>query len=369
MSVIATLRAQALRIPFRMPFKHASAERHETASVLVEAVTDSSVGYGESCPRPYVTDETVASALAFCEAHRATIQRDIVDLDTLRTWVVAHEGAIDRHPAAWCAIELAIVDALSRRAGQSAEAWLGLPALGGVFRYSAVIGDMAPAAFEAMAARYAKAGFADFKLKLSGDEARNREKVEMLTALPINALRIRADANNVWPDAPAALRSLSELAPAFWALEEPVSAGDYAALAHVATTCARPVVLDESVVRRDQLARLPGAPSQWIVNVRVSKMGGVLRSLDVVREARARGFGVIVGAQVGETSILTRAAWPVAQAAGPSLLAQEGAFGTELLEHDIVEAPLMFGAGGMLASASAPISGCGFGFAPVTVWR
>ena len=50
-----------------------------------------------------------------------------------------------------------------------------------------------------------------------------------------------------------------------------------------------------------------------------------------------------MGAHVGETSILTRAALTVAAHAGDALLAQEGAFGTTLLRRDLVSPVLMFG--------------------------
>ena len=84
-------------------------------------------------------------------------------------------------------------------------------------------------------------------------------------------------------------------------------------------------------------------------------MGGLLRSLDFLGQARRQGVRVIVGAHVGETSLLTRAALTVASAAGKALVAQEGAFGTHLLEHDVVEPPLMFGAGGILDAGAAAI--------------
>jgi hypothetical protein len=91
-------------------------------------------------------------------------------------------------------------------------------------------------------------------------------------------------------------------------------------------------------------------------------MGGLLRSLDVIREAHTCNIGVIVGAQVGETSLLTRAALPVAQAAGDRLVAQEGAFGTFLLERDVCDPPLMFGAKGQLDISSYPsLTSPGFG--------
>jgi len=47
---------------------------------------------------------------------------------------------------------------------------------------------------------------------------------------------------------------------------------------------------------------------------------------------------VIVGAHVGETSLLTRAALTVANSARDLLVAQEGAFGTHLLARDVVRA-------------------------------
>jgi hypothetical protein len=51
----------------------------------------------------------------------------------------------------------------------------------------------------------------------------------------------------------------------------------------------------------------------------------------------------------------------VASAAGSDLLAHEGAFGTHLLQYDICEPPLMFGAGGVLAPSDALLAGPGFG--------
>ena len=81
-------------------------------------------------------------------------------------------------------------------------------------------------------------------------------------------------------------------------------------------------------------------------------MGGILLSLDIAEEANRLNVPIIVGAQVGETSILTRSAITVANTYGNILLAQEGAFGIHLLQKDIVRTPLMFGKGGMLSTSS-----------------
>ena len=125
-----------------------------------------------------------------------------------------------------------------------------------------------------------------------------------------------------------------------------------------------PIILDESVTRIADLDALPDPAAQWIVNVRVSKMGGLLRSLDVVAAARRRGIRIIVGAQVGETSLLTRAALTIATAAGNLLVGQEGAFGTHLLAADVCDPPLMFGRGGILTWTSQDAARLpGFGIA------
>ena len=84
------------------------------------------------------------------------------------------------NPAAWCAVELALLDALGRTAGVPLEPLVGLTPLDGVFRYSAVLGDMAPEAFGQLAARYHAMGLRDFKVKLSGDLARDRAKLAAL---------------------------------------------------------------------------------------------------------------------------------------------------------------------------------------------
>lgn len=350
MTPIARLDVRPLAIPFRVTFRHAAAERAQTAAVWVEARDHAgNVGCGEGCPREYVTGESVDGALAFIARHADAVRQEAVDAGALATYAERHRAAIDANPAAWCALELAALDLFGRQSGRSVEALLRLPELAGVFRYTAVLGDSDPQIFTAQASRYRQLGFTDFKVKLSRDAARDRKRLEELAAL--GAARVRADANNLWRSVDEALAHLRPLAPLLFAVEEPLKAGDLAGMASVADELGVPVILDESCARAGQIAALPGPSARWIVNVRVSKMGGVGRALAAVAAARAAGIGVIVGAQVGETSVLTRAALPVAAAAGDRLEAQEGAFGTLLLARDVCDPPLMFGAGGLLDPA------------------
>ena len=172
---------------------------------------------------------------------------------------------------------------------------------------------------------------------------------------PENSIRVRADANNLWDNAQDAIAALQRLGYPFFAIEEPIGKNRHAELPHIARALKCAIVLDESFLRREQISLLAEPESQWLINVRVSKMGGLIRSLQVIRAAEARRVGVIVGAQVGETSLLTRAALTVARAAGDNLVAQEGAFGTFLLDHDVCDPPLMFGDSGVLAVSAHPM--------------
>ena len=368
MSLIRSLDARSLTIPFKAAFSHASASRDATQTLWVEAHdAEGRTGHGEGCPRDYVTGETIESALAFVSQHDAALRAGIRDLPSLKAWVDAHRSEIDAAPAAWAAIELALLDLMAKRENRSVEALLGLPEIEGPFRYTAVIGDGPAARFEAELARYRQAGFEDFKIKLSGDAARDAGKVAALQNAGIAPAKVRADANNLWSRADEAIAALQSLGFAFGAVEEPIKAGDIDGLAAIAHALGCGIILDESLLRSAQLDAFAHHPARWIVNLRVSKMGGLLRSLELIDRVRTLSFGIVIGAHVGETSLLSRAALTLASAARDLVLAQEGAFGTHLLARDVVEPPIMFGVGGVLKAALLPRLSGGFGLGDIDI--
>ena len=200
-----------------------------------------------------------------------------------------HRESIDANPAAFCALELALLDALAGEQGVSVERLLGFPDLSGTFRYTAVIGDSGRWVFALLLQRYLFRGMRDFKLKLSGDLDRDRRKLARLRRRG-STVRVRVDANNLWSEAEKCIEHLSRLNYRFTAIEEPLTANDLDGFARIAAALDTPVVLDESGLRREQLARLPGPADRWILNCRVSKKGGLLRSLATVDAAWALGI-------------------------------------------------------------------------------
>jgi L-alanine-DL-glutamate epimerase-like enolase superfamily enzyme len=357
-----SIQALPLAIPFKTAFKHASAERAATQSILVAVrSSDQTLGIGEGCPRDYVTGETIDSALAFVAAHQQDFLARAWDIAALIDWADRHRPEIDANPSAWSAVELALLDLLGKIHHKPVEALLGLPALAGKYRYTAVLGDASKDKFEAQLAHYLQARFDRFKIKLSGDFKRDQEKIAALERMNIAPPTVRADANNLWRDADTAIAYLRLLNYPFFALEEPLPVGDYDGMLRIAAKTGVRIILDESLLRKEQLANLDSDSDCWIVNLRISKMGGLLRSLKLVHEIRERGMHVNIGAHVGETSILTRSGLTVASTARDILAGHEGAFGTHLLEYDITDMPLMFGAGGVLDANDLSTATAGLG--------
>ena len=362
---IAELEVFRYPVPFKTAFRHASATRRRAENLIVAARSDCGrTGYGEGCPRSYVTGETVEGGARFVREHRSEICDSVTDIGSLRDWIETNRKAIDRNPAAFCAVEIAILDLIGQITQSPVEDVLGVPRLGGDFVYAAVLGDAPWPVYCWQLLRYRKRGFGDFKVKLSGELERDRAKLRLLRKVidgrrGAGPARVRLDANNLWTAAADCISHMAALPGQIFAIEEPLQPGDLAGLAQVAGEAGTRIILDESILRVDQLRALDG--DRWVANVRVSKMGGLNRSLAFASEAAQRGLGIIVGAQVGETSILTRAGLTVMGAAKEHLLSSEGAFGTHLLRRDLTTSSLMFGRGGVLRARDADVGAPGLG--------
>ena len=139
-----------LQIQLCMPIKHHLAERTYSENLVVKVVTDSGVaGYGEGIARKYVTGETTESSLVFLQdqlipqINGFQVQNPADLLKTL-SQLISEDKRVQA-PAACCALELAILDAVGKTWGQSLAHLLGVadqPLI-----YSAVIPMMAHPSF------------------------------------------------------------------------------------------------------------------------------------------------------------------------------------------------------------------------------
>jgi L-alanine-DL-glutamate epimerase-like enolase superfamily enzyme len=220
--------------------------------------------------------------------------------------------------AARNAVDCALWDCEAKRAGRRVWDLAGLPVPGPEITAYTLSLDT-PDAMRAEAARQASRPLLKIKLGGDGDMAR-LEAVR--DGAP--AARIIVDANEGWTP-----ESYTALAPALLRLgvemvEQPLPAGDDAALAGMARPL--PVCADESCHDRASLAGLAGKYD--VVNIKLDKTGGLTEALALRTEAEALGFGIMVGCMVG-SSLAMAPAVVVAQGAafvdldGPLLLAAD----------------------------------------------
>jgi len=351
---IESVTVYQLRIPFHQAFRHALQRREESDAVIVK-VTDSDgrSGLGESLPRSYVTGETIESMIARIREHlapRIFSQSFAPGWETFEYLQAAMPewakiDAKEDSPFAWngafCAIELALLD-WSLRADYCALADLLPPARYEVV-YSGVISADAPNDAAALAKRMARFGVRQIKVKVgTPDDAARLEAVRKAVG---DEVELRADANGAW-QADEAIEQLQRLARfKLLAIEQPVGAADLGGMKRVRDESGIAVMADESLVTLDQARRLIEFGACDYFNVRLSKNGGIAGSLAIAKLAQQAGIKMQVGAQVGETGILSAAGRTFA-AHLPALAFAEGSFGTWLLAEDVTFENVAFGLGG-----------------------
>jgi L-alanine-DL-glutamate epimerase-like enolase superfamily enzyme/pimeloyl-ACP methyl ester carboxylesterase len=341
-------------LALKTTIRHAAATRNEGESIWVQAKRQENTGYGEGCPRAYVAGDKLESSVLWVKENFSTSQVNFATLDDLKQWAYCHEKVIDHYPSAWCAVEMAVLDLLARERGCTVEKLLGLDDRTRCGHYTAVLGDDKAWKYTTLVDQYLIRGLRDFKIKLSGNLERDVEKLDLLEALSaqhhVPPPRIRLDANNLWKDrCDEAIAFTQALGTGrVFAMEEPVRARQVEDISKFSTATGLPVILDESLCTLDDLGMFKDVPGCFIANIKISRLGGLIRALRMIDEIKKLGWPIIVGCHVGETSLLTRAALVASAAAGESLVAHEGAFGDYLVEREPAEPMLKFGRDGLL---------------------
>ncbi len=294
--------------PIRGAFAISRGAKTEAHVVVAEIAEGDAVGRGECVPYARY-GESVPDVVARLERLGGAVA-DGLDRGRLHEALPAG--------AARNALDCALWDLEAKRAGVPAWRLAGLPEPAAVTTAFTISLD-SPGAM-ADSAR-ANATRPLLKVKLGVDGA-----VERLGAVreAAPAARLIVDANEAWS---AVL--LAEVSPALaWLgvemIEQPLPAGDDAALAGLDRPV--PVCADESCHDTASLTGLRGRYD--MVNIKLDKTGGLSEALRLAAAAEDAGFGIMLGCMIGTSLSMAPAALLAGRAAfvdldGPLILARD----------------------------------------------
>ncbi len=361
-SAIRSLTIYPLAIPLRRKISHAASERVIADPVVVAVELDGGVmGYGETLARPYVTGETAESVV---NAIRNAFLDDLLRMNP-QGFSYALE-AIDALPwsnpvgqsipAARAAIELALLDAYSRKFNRpitEAVGWLGFNEFGrpgciAAIRHSGVITSRRLTSTKRSARAMWWFGLRDFKLKvgMDGDEKRLDWMGDYLAhAIRRGKASLRLDANGAWQASEATQRLMDWKDHPLAFVEQPLHPSEDHALVGLKQATGVRLMHDESLVTQVDAERLLTLGVADGFNIRISKCGGLLPSLKLAHFAARRNIVIQLGCMVGETTILSAAARRFLECV-PGVRFVEGNFGSFLLTGDVTRRSIRFDYGG-----------------------
>jgi len=347
-------------LPFRLSFGHALAERRSSTNVYVRVtLDDGSVGFGEGVPREYVTGETVEGAVtAIAERYAPLVLGQAVcHAAGVPAFIDgAAETAARLEPAAWCALELAMLDAFGHHFGCSVSQWLGDGPPAHKVRYDFIVPFTGQRVLGILAVAIRALGFHQVKMKVGQDVDAAVRGLATLRRILGRGVDLRVDANCAWTSEQA-LAAIGRLRPfGISGVEQPVAADDLAGLRRVTRAVPESIIVDESLCSVADARRLIEAGACNAFNIRVSKCGGLRNSVRIARMAELAGLSCVVGAQVGESGILSAAGRHLA-ASLPCVRHVEGSAGRLLLKEDLTMDNVMPGWGGW----ARPFAGLGLG--------
>ena len=368
---VSGLSAVRVRVPFRRPFATATGMwLHREAWILFVAGPDGRIGVGEAVLEPDATEveESLLARLVREAADRARVGEvpDVEELELLGTPGRAFRAALDA--ARFDLLPADAVDPAS--AGMAAAAGAAAGAATGVL-VNGTIGFGGPAAGAEAALQAIEAGFTTLKLK-AGAERETLDLVARVRAIRTAVgpdVRLRLDVNGAWdlPTAEDRLQAVARFAIEY--VEQPLPADDGAGAAELRRRVDVPIAADEAAASLVAVRRLLAEGAADVLVVKPARVGGPLAVAEIAAAAAAHDVPVVIST-LFETGIGIAAALMAAAqlrhvpgARFPAPLAH-GLATAGLLEHDLLEEPLVVEAGRMHAPG-----GDGAGRLGVTVSR
>jgi L-alanine-DL-glutamate epimerase-like enolase superfamily enzyme len=317
--------------PFKLGFHSPQTLRARSESIIVRLEFENGIsGYGESTPRTYVTGEDCSTVVQVIQDFFSSIllSHEIHTIDDVEGVLNKLESEclkknILHYNSALGAIDIALLDALGK--------FQKLPVtnfLGSIVRekalYSISIPFLHPQKIRELFFQLQKFKFKYVKILLGKSESENVKRVGLVRSLFGDHVDIRVEANGKWTFQQAVfnLEKLEKFN--ITAVEQPVAKDDIVGLQRLKKAMKIPIIVDESMCSLSDAKILIEKEACDILNIKISKCGGLLRSIEIAHFAQSQNVPCQLGAHVGETEILRTAGKSFAFTI-PNLIFFEGA--------------------------------------------
>lgn len=305
-TTIRSLTVETLDIPLHVPFGIAGGAQEIARNLLVTLeLADGTRGYGEAAPFPAFNGETQASARSAIERVRAQVEG--ADVREWRPIAATLREAIGDSGSARCAIETAVLDALTRRAGLPLWAFFG--GAGSALETDMTITTGSVEEASTAALDILARGISTIKVKIgSGDLDLDLQRVVAIHAVAPDAPLILDGNGGMSADAALKLMGAlhaQQIRPAL--LEQPVPGDDWEGLARLTRWGDVAVAADESAASAASVLRLALEQSVHVVNIKLMKCG-VVEALDIAAICRAAGLRLMIGGMVESLLAMTMSA-------------------------------------------------------------
>ncbi len=317
--------------------QHAKKRFETTESIIVGVKIDGTWGYGEACPRPYVTGETMESVIEVYKNIAPTILKGI-DIQSPIDAYGNLESRLIGNYAAKAGVDLAIHDAVGKLTHKPVSAMYGDPVIESI-TLDGGIPMMERHKIVGWVERFFSQGVKTFKLKAGSNIEDTTSILSLLTDVYGDSISFKVDANSVWTHRNAIdnTRVISKYNVLL--LEDPSARVEV--LKKLRQETSIPLMADETLLSyNDAVLFADAGLYQWF-NVRISKNGGIGSTTAIVDFARERDIKVQLGTQYAETGILDAARRHLASFATHISRFEGG--GSLNLHQDIVEENMKFG--------------------------
>jgi L-alanine-DL-glutamate epimerase-like enolase superfamily enzyme len=247
-------------------------------STVVAVETDSGlVGYGEVCPLgpAYLPAYANGVRAGLAELAPTLLGEDPTQLGRLNRTM---DAALKGHPYVKSAVDMACWDILGKAAGLPVCVLLGGRYGDDVALYRA-ISQESPEEMAGKVAGYRAEGYRRFQLKVGGDPDTDIARIKAVAAVLQPGDRLVADANTGWlpHEAARVVRAVRDLDVY---IEQPCLT--YEECLSIRRRTDHPFVLDENIDGIDVLMRGHADSAMDVVNLKISKLGGLTKT----RQAR-----------------------------------------------------------------------------------